>query len=300
MGIAVFVEGLKHPNPAARIEMLRVLAMVEEVEALPALRKMLPTETDAVVIEEIKRTGQVLWDAQQRGHSTDAGISVQFKLHLQKSQAEIEEEKKLASYKAQLESQMIRDKKDSTLRTTGIALAAGVLGSVAGGSSVGIAAAMSTMSNVNVDLGSGPERPQIGSEAIPPQRPSDSDITIWVKRLKELDAQKRRTALIELRNLNNPAALPHLAASYSTDPDPTVRDEARRSGKHIYYNWLYWELTQAAAQTPSNAPASTGTPAASQPPSPPTPVTTSNPQDVADILAKAEAARRARAAKKGK
>ncbi len=255
MSIQALFIGLNEPQPAARIRALYVLAMVEEVEALPVLRDMLRWETHPAVIEEIKRTGRMLAEAQKRGHTTDAAIRAQFRLHLEEqSAAESEEEKKLAQARTQAELQMIRDQGSSTGerggRTgSGMALAAGAL--LVGGASYSASAIASSVSGANsvTESNLGQRRPQIGLQAIPPQRPSDHDISIWLKRLKDSDPDKRKTALIELKGLNNPGALPHLAMCYSSDPEQTLREEAQKVGKSIYYNWLHWERTEAAKAT---------------------------------------------------
>ncbi|HLY26477.1 MAG TPA: HEAT repeat domain-containing protein [Aggregatilineales bacterium] len=317
MSIQALFVGLKDPQPAARIRALYVLAMVEEVEALPVLREMLQWENHPAVVEEIKRTGRMLTEAQKRGHSTDAGIRAQFRLHLEKSAAEIEDEKRMALARAQAEAQTIRDRKDSTAGKAGMALAAGALASMVGGSSFGASVVASSMGGAVSAAASslGETRPQIGLQPIPPQRPSDHDIEIWLKRLKDSDPQKRQTAVVELKGFNNPRALPHLAMCYGSDPEPKLREEAQKAGKSIYYNWLYWERTQAIKQTqvlsqvpPASSPDATRTltqemPAvqASEASAAAKPVgieTPSDRQEIAEILERARAKREAREQKK--
>ncbi len=322
MSIQALYVGLKDPQPASRIRALYVLAMVEEIDALPILRDMLKWETHPAVAEEIKRTGRMLTEAQKRGHSTDAGIRAQFRLYLEKSEAEIEDEKQLARVRAQAEAQTIRDRKDSAAGKAGMALAAGTLASMVGGSSFGASAVASSMgaSVGATESALGEVRPQIGMQSIPPQRPSDHDITVWLKRLKDGDPQKRAMAVIELKGLNNPQALPPLAMCYSSDPEPRLREEAQKAGKSIYYNWLYWERTQAGKQTQvmpqvsqlaqATSPDATRTltqemPAVQTPQTPQNaafkPVGVDSPSDlqaIAEILEKARAKREAREQKK--
>lgn len=42
----LLIAALKNPSPAARVETLRILALVEEPQALPALRSLAGSETD--------------------------------------------------------------------------------------------------------------------------------------------------------------------------------------------------------------------------------------------------------------
>src|SRR5262249_12142428 len=154
----------------------------------------------------------------------------------EKSDAEKEEEKKLASLQAKLDAELLKEKRDGIIRNAGTTLALGAVATIVGGAGMGastlISGAMSAAMAPESGLGA---RPQIGTQPIPPQRPSDHDISIWLNRLKESDPKKRGTALVELRSLNNPAALPHLGYHFTVDPDPQFRDEVQRTGKSIYY-----------------------------------------------------------------
>ncbi len=119
----------------------------------------------------------------------------------------------------------------------------------------------------------------MGGKPIDPQRPTNIDISRWLARLREDDPRHRRTAITQLRTLNNLAAMPYLAYHYALDPDMDVRNEAQAAGKTLYYNWAYSEelgLKERAEKTAA-------TPAIAEPPS-----------NAAEILAKAQAAREAR------
>ena len=66
-----------------------------------------------------------------------------------------------------------------------------------------------------------------------------------MKRLREsLAPAAREQAALELSHLNNPAALPYLAAAFALDPADKVRDAAQRAGKLLYWNALYWQMEQ--------------------------------------------------------
>jgi hypothetical protein len=51
--------------------------------------------------------------------------------------------------------------------------------------------------------------------------------------LKHPDAAKRRDAIIALGKRRDPAAMPYLADVFRTDPDPTLRELAKKAGQHI-------------------------------------------------------------------
>jgi hypothetical protein len=130
-------------------------------------------------------------------------------------------------------------------------------------------------------------------------------VDIWVKRLRDTpSAELREQAALELGQLNNPKALPFLAAAFVTDASPQVRQAAQKYGKVLYWTMVYWEMEQdgslaqemdqrAAALHKTKAPATEAAPAASTPASdasqPPKPA--SSEVDVTDILRKAQQAR---------
>ncbi len=69
---------LQHPDPAVRIEALQVLAMVEETEALPAVGMVYKRDPDPAVREVARWAGRLIWEAQQRGHSTAKVLETTF------------------------------------------------------------------------------------------------------------------------------------------------------------------------------------------------------------------------------
>jgi hypothetical protein len=144
--------------------------------------------------------------------------------------------------------------------------------------------------------------------------PTSADVSVWVRRLREVaSASAREQAAIELAQLNNPAALPHLAAAFLGDTSPKVREAAERHGKLLYWNAIYWDMEQdgsmaaeiarrAAAmgkpQTPATALPDSGTPDSSGSPASHPPAPEPPPVDVGEILRKANEGRAARRRKK--
>jgi len=135
-----------------------------------------------------------------------------------------------------------------------------------------------------------------------PTHPTDGDIKIYVRRLhEEKDPAKRATAAQNIARLvNNPAALPDLAAAFIDDPAQAVKEAAQQAAKEIYWNAMYWEMEQdgrmkaeierrggEVKQATSTGMAALSQPRPAQPPEP-------KPGDIAKILKKAEAQREKR------
>ncbi len=276
--VDTLLEGLKNNAPATRIETLRVLAMIEETQALPMLRQMMNAEKDAEVLKVLKWAGALVWRAQQSGYTTETGMHQYFRLDLQKTDEQKKEEQLLDRLNHQFDMDMLKEKQAAQNRQIGGSIVMGALGAALSGPALGANVLMSSASkNAQTQPSYDAPRPVIGGQPITPQRPTDHDISIWLRRLKEGETRIRQQALIELRSLNNPKALSALAECYALDPEPVVRDEAQRSGKALYFNLNHWGPT-----TPQDANAARQT----------------SSSDVAQILAKAQAVRDARNKKK--
>ncbi|MCC7448127.1 MAG: hypothetical protein IT324_11975 [Anaerolineae bacterium] len=266
------LNGLNNPDPAVRIDTLRVLATLEETQALPACRALIQTETNPDVINTIKWAGNLIWQAERKGHSTEAGLRAYFRHDLAQTEDEQREAAKLAEVQQRMEIERIKDQQNAPMRQLGSTLAAGAFGMMLGGPATGagmmMASAMAGLNNPSSGLD---PRPTIGKQVIPPQRPSTMDISVWVRRLKDSTAEARQKALIELAHLNNPAALSAIGAVFALDSDPQVQEAAQRAAKALYYNWVQWEIEEAKQPRPAG----------------PTP----EQQSAAEILAKAQAAK---------
>jgi hypothetical protein len=278
MVVERLVSGLKHASPLARVETLRVLAMLEETQALPALRAMLTTETDPDVRTVLKWAGMVLWEAKQRGYSTRAAIREFFRLDRGPSPEELEEQKKLKMLEQQAEIERIKNQEDALGRQAAGAVMWGAAGMMLGGAGLGASMMLSSAMGMMAGSAEDDARPA-GGKPIEPQRPTNTDISVWLTRLREEDPLRRRAAIVELRTLNNLAAMPYLAYHFALDPDMDVRNDAQRAGKSLYFNRAYSEEV-AAGQKTEQAPAK--------------PAALESPSNAAEILARAQAAREAR------
>lgn len=72
------LQRLRDADPRVRVETLRILAMVEETQALEPIRWVYQNDPDPAVRQVAYWAGQLVWQAQQRGHSTQRAIEQMF------------------------------------------------------------------------------------------------------------------------------------------------------------------------------------------------------------------------------
>lgn len=75
MNFETLTNRLYEADPQIRIETLRILAMLEETRAINAIVLIYRNDPDARVREVAKWAGNIIWQAKQRGHSTEAALS---------------------------------------------------------------------------------------------------------------------------------------------------------------------------------------------------------------------------------
>jgi hypothetical protein len=240
MKLSVLLGGLHNPNPATRLDVVRVLGMLDETRALDPLRERYHQETDEGVREAITWAGKRLFQARQAEYSTINEIFQYFGIDREIENTPDEEEARLMQ---QMDYNLQRDLVD--IREKGargkVGWAIGV-GAVAG-LGAGLGALMSTGAESASSAMEG--RPQIGTTRTPATAPTDADITIWLRRLHESEQESmREQAIIQLAELNNPRALPHLAAAFIDDLSPRIRQSAQRFGKILYWRAVYWTMEQ--------------------------------------------------------
>ena len=305
MKLENLLANLNNPQAPVRIDVARVLSMVEETRALKAIGDRYKVETEAAVRTVLAWAGKQLYAAQQSGYSSLDEVfrmfNVQAEIDNMTSEAEGELLKRLQE---NLDADLARQQQDAARRRMGGAVAMGVAGAMLGGASMGAGmmmdAALNMGGNASSNLGS---RPQVGQQRAPATMPTQTDISAWVKRLREASLPAdREKATIELASLNNPAALPFLASAFMSDPSLQVQAAAQRAGKRLYCSALYWYMDQdgtLAAEIQRRAAARQGDlPAAAQPAAPPAkpdpaPAARSE-EDINAILRAAQAGRKRR------
>ncbi len=308
MKFEALLQGVNAPNPETRLNVVRVLGMVEETRALTVLGERYKVETDATVKQAIQWAGKKIHQASQSGYSTINevfrffGIDREIANLVDPREAEL-----LRRMQTSMDNAMIKSQQDAASRRITTATAMGIGATLIAGPLTGGLVMGSAMSG-GIDASSsnmGPLREALSNKRTPPPVPADVNITIWAKRLLEdPNRENRKNAAIELANFNNPLALPHLATALINDMDPVVREAAERYGKVLYWKMIYWEMEQdgtleqefkarakaAGKDFEEQAQASgdgTGplAPSKSQPP----PMPEANKSDIAQILARAEA-----------
>ncbi len=295
------LNGVQHVEALQRLNAVIVLGTVDEIEAIPTLVNAFKNEREPDVKQALAWAGKRLQAARQSGYSTLEAIFKQFRIDRALAADEDERERRLMDqmkFKAEMEHlQRQGDNLKQNLTNTAVSTALfGITGLMSGMGNASPSGANFISSNLDND------RPQHGSQRIMPTRPSDGDIRIYVRRLhEEKDSAKRFSAAQSLARLvNNPDALPDLAAAFIDDAAQAVKEAAQQAAKEIYWNAVYWEMEQDGRMKAeierrggkSEANASAETPAQSEPtPSlPPKP----KPADIASILKKAEAQREKR------
>jgi hypothetical protein len=233
---------LDSTTPDSRIEALCVIVMLQETQALDKLAHIWKTDPNAEVRQAIVWAGKQLQPLKDAGYSTEFGMNQMFRLHLGvEDPAEAEERRKMEQLQRNLSAQSFTSGANEKSGQTGMLVLRGAVagGMLAAGFGPGAAAAAFS-SGVDASSNLGP-RPEIGKEPIVPPRPGTMDIQLWTKRLTTGDSKAKNTAILQLREFNNPAALTSLAQSFIKDPDPAVRQAAQDTGKFIYFSTLYWE-----------------------------------------------------------
>jgi hypothetical protein len=247
MKLDILVGGLNNPEPGVRLDVARVLGMLDETRALEALRQRFQVEADPNVRATISWAGKRLFEAQQANYSTIDELCRYFGVDREiENMSDYNEAELLKKLQDNLDSDLRQMKDSAQRKKMGGALAMGLagaaVGGVVGGVVMGMDALIPGVETASSGLGA---RPQIGFKRNPPTAPTNIDISVWLKRLREApQPNQREQAAMELGQLNNPAALPHLALAFVTDPSPQVQQTAQRFGKIVYWSAIYWEMEQ--------------------------------------------------------
>ncbi|MBI5960634.1 MAG: HEAT repeat domain-containing protein [Chloroflexi bacterium] len=247
MKFEVLLAGLDNPQPAVRLDVVRVLGMLDEVRALDALRARHAQETDPSVREAISWAGKRLYQAQQAGYSTLDELFRHFGVNreIENLPTDETEAELLRRMQSGLDRDLMQMQTRATNRKAGMAAAAAFGGMVVGGTMLGATVLTGAMAPGAETASSGMGASLNGSRRAPVTAPANTPIDVWVRRLRESPkSEQREQATIELAQLNNPKALPFLAAAFVADQVPQVRQSAQKFGKILYWNMVYWEMEQ--------------------------------------------------------
>lgn len=295
---------LHHPEAHLRRETACVLGLVEESEALGALGAQFKAETDDEVKSALQWAGKRIQTAKQNGHTTLEALIVHFHIDREitgvREQATDNEKMMVEKMQRDLEMEMlarkVTDRRNSVLGTAFSGVMMGLPGMMMAASASGPVSTDVMSSNLG-------EHPRPQPQRTPATQPSTIDIRLQVRKLLEdRDPEKRYRAAIDLGSVShNPEALPYLAQAFMSDSAIKVREAAERSGKHLYWNTIYWQMEQdgsLAAEIKRRREVLHG-PERSAPPQATTtstaqPAPQQSTADIADILRKAEQARQKR------
>ncbi|MBN2303416.1 MAG: hypothetical protein JXQ72_02995 [Anaerolineae bacterium] len=78
MDVFNLAQRLRDPDPRARVETLRILAMVEETRALGAVAWVCKNDPEPGVREVADWAGRIIFAAHKRGHSTQQAVEAMF------------------------------------------------------------------------------------------------------------------------------------------------------------------------------------------------------------------------------
>lgn len=242
------LEGLSHPEAAVRLDVVRVIGMVEETQALDRLRALYPVEKDETVRQAMAWAGGRLYRAQQAGYATVDALCGYFGVdRAVEEMPDATEAELMQRWQDQLDHDLLALKERMARSKARTALALGVGGTLLGGAGLGMMA-MAGALQPGAEVASSGLTGQRAAQRSPATKPSAAAIDVWVRRLRTAIVPKERAqAALELAHLNNPRALPHLAAAFVGDEAPEVREAAERCGKLLYWSVLYWEMEQNGA-----------------------------------------------------
>ncbi len=249
MRLEVLLSGLENPQPAVRLDVVRVLGMLDETRALSALRERYTQEPDPTVKQGIAWAGKRLYQAEQAGYSTVDEVCRHFGVDRELEEMSDATEAELIN---KMQHDFERDLRDGQTRMSrrkaGLAAAAAIGGTMFGGTSMGMMAMAGAMQPGAESSSSGLTVGGQGARRTPATAPANVDIDVWLRRLRDAPTPElREQATIELAQLNNPKALPFLAAAFLNDSSPKVRQAAQRFGKVLYWSAVYWEMERSGA-----------------------------------------------------
>lgn len=238
MNLETLTKLLRHPKANVRLVGIHVIDMVDEVRALQTLSALIPHEPEQRVLSEYKRVGRNLIALHKEGYDTVQAICEHYHVYSAVlSYADAEEFKSIHHMAHQFASQP-KEKTitDDLVKVASVAITARTLGLSAAAGMLGSSVSMSS------NLGSFEESMKQQQKRVKATIPSQADIARWVERLRADDANTRQQALVELKSKNNPSALQYMAHTFATDSDQTIRATAKRLGRLLYWNTLYYEM----------------------------------------------------------
>lgn len=244
MNFQQVLQGLDSADARERHKTLGIIATVDEVRVLEPLQQLYHNEPETRVKDMAGRVGKRLNTLKQNGFDTIPAICEHFQVykevfyHATSEQLKQVEEITADAQRGQRNSKNEENFNDQAVMAASVMLTSRVFGATAALSAV------SPSVDLTSSLSSSVEHLARDSKRIPPTRPSNQDLTLWLGRLKDSTGETREQLIIQLNNIGNPAAIPVLAQIHMTDTDEKCKTLSKKFARLLYWQLLYWEMTQ--------------------------------------------------------
>lgn len=228
MNADMISRGIHTPRATSRIKAVWLADLLEETQALPALRKQYRVERSEEIKRAIQQAGQRLRIAVDRHYTTIDAICEHFLI-----------DRMIFEMPTVRESRLIRRMAiDSQSLSANLGL--GVVGTTLGGMALGASGAMMAANSAN-GLQTDAKRHDLDKiMRTMPVKPRTEDVLPYIKTLRtSRDPRERVQAILRMGSIRNPQVLPDIAIAYKKDDATEVRDTAERIGKRIYWNAVY-------------------------------------------------------------
>lgn len=202
------IQMLYHSEVGIRRQAALIVGLVEETSALVALEQRVREEPDSNIKKVVMWAGNRVQRAHQRGYSTIDAIFEHFQINRELASgidpAEAERLRHMPKFQSHSQSD---DSVDDNLLTEY--------------SSKDLLHMKSLL-------------------RLMPREPSNIDISVRITRLMDgSDMQRQKNTAIELREINNPQALPYLALVFYRKENLDINDYIEHTGKILYWNVNY-------------------------------------------------------------
>lgn len=241
MNLEQLVALLNYPKPRARLVAIYTIDMVDEVRALDAISARVPMEMESTIEDALKKVGRRLITLKKDGYDTITALCEHFDVYSEiLSYADDEEYSRLQKMVQRTsDNSNGEDINDRMVNMASMAIASRVMGVG------GVMGVSSSSTGILSDVTQSKDAVRRQKKRARPTIPTDTDITRWVKLLKSSDEEERQQALIEMNSSQNPNSLQYMAYAHYQDESPRVRETAKRLGRTLYWNQIYYELEQS-------------------------------------------------------
>ena len=216
---------LTHPKPGLRMMSIHIIRMVDEVQALDAIQAALPDEQSRKIAHEFEHVANYLLSLKDNNYNTIAAICQQFNVYSDILRSANPEKFEVV---CRMLKQLQEQSKNATIHNRRLYMTLMFVSRVLG-----------DVRRVNPD----DLLPKL-KKRHPPIVPTNKDISRWLEKLKSDNSLDRDHALHQLAISNNPASLQYMAHTYMHDKDHKVREVAKRLGRQLYWNRIYYEMEQ--------------------------------------------------------